>query len=513
MWRRAVVAGFAVALLQACGVFTQQRSVTSPSSTAFLDRQSPYLKAHLKNGDAVVLERWAVDDTARVVTGRGRRLDWNRQVRDTGDFRISLDSVALFETNVLQRSGGVAAMTVLTGISLGVTVFCLTNTKACFGSCPTFYASDGDHDLLQAEGFSASVAPSLEATDVDALFRARVNGRDLTLRMKNEALETHVVKYVRLLVAERPAGGRVFATPAGEFRGATALTRPTACRGPDGDCLSAVEAFDGLQRISRTDSTDLAARETIDLIFETPPAGDLGLVLAARQSLVSTYVFYQELAYLGRRAGDWLAMLERAGRPAREGASGPGRLLGKIEVLVASGPDEWTAVGETGETGPLATDVKIVPLPRPASAGAPLRIRLRMAQGAWRIDWAALARLGSRVEPRRLAPTKVRASGRTRPELAAWLADSTRPLVTAPGDEVRFAFRLPGSPHGDELFLETRGYYLEWMRHEWLGEENAVLAAELFLDPAAGLQRLAPEYKRHEAGLEQAFWNSRYVRP
>ena len=84
--------------------------------------------------------------------------------------------------------------------------------------------------------------------------------------------------------------------------------------------------------------------------------------------------------------------------------------------------------------------------------------------------------------------------------------------MTQPGDEVRFSFRLPGSASGDELFLETRGYYLEWMRQEWLAEEHPGRAAEMFLDPAAALRRMAPEYKRREGDLERAFWSSRYVR-
>ena len=84
------------------------------------------------------------------------------------------------------------------GISAAVTVVCLTNTKACFGSCPTFYAPEGERMVLQAEGFSDSIAPSLERRDVDALFRTRPTGRDLQLRLTNEALETHVIKEANL---------------------------------------------------------------------------------------------------------------------------------------------------------------------------------------------------------------------------------------------------------------------------------------------------------------------------
>ena len=62
-----------------------------------------------------------------------------------------------------------------------------------------------------------------------------------------------------------------------------------------------------------------------------------------------------------------------------------------------------------------------------------------------------------------------------------------------------------------ELFLDTRGYYLEWMREEWLSETSAARAAALFLDPAGSLRRLAPAFKQVEARMDSAFWRSKYV--
>jgi hypothetical protein len=83
------------------------------------------------------------------------------------------------------------------------------------------------------------------------------------------------------------------------------------------------------------------------------------------------------------------------------------------------------------------------------------------------------------------------------------------PLVTLPGDEYTFTFKLPA---GDsELFLDTRGYYLEWLRREWMAEENPVRAAMMFAAPRLALRLLAPEFKRIEPGMEKQFWSSRYA--
>jgi hypothetical protein len=178
-------------------------------------------------------------------------------------------------------------------------------------------------------------------------------------------------------------------------------------------------------------------------------------------------------------------------------------------VLVPDASGGWDSVATIRETGPLASDVRVVPLP--VRAG-PVRVRLRVAKGAWRLDAAGLVSLTERVTPIRLAPSSVLlADGRPTPEAHASLVTSREPLVTFPGDKYTLIYTLPGDAEGYELFLETKGYYLEWMRSEWLAEENPMRAAALFLDPAGSLRRLAPEFKRVEPGLEAAFWRSKYA--
>jgi len=86
-------------------------------------------------------------------------------------------------------------------------------------------------------------------------------------------------------------------------------------------------------------------------------------------------------------------------------------------------------------------------------------------------------------------------------------------LATLPGDVYQLTYRLPPHPERYEIFLEARGYYLEWMRREWFAEQNSGLALGLFLDPAASLRRLAPAYKQVEPDIERLFWSSRYAKP
>lgn len=511
----------ALALVAGCGAQVLQRGLLTPDEWLTgqppPDRPTappPFLKAHLLDGRAVVLSAWTWDPATRRIAGTGREFDLNRDETASGPRSVPIDSVALFETNVVGPSRGpVAALSVMTGLSLAATIYCISDPKACFGSCPTFYVSDGERDLLQAEGFSASVSPSLEATDVDALYRARVRGDTLTVTMRNEALETHVVRHADLLVAPRGPAGRVFAVAGGGFAAAGEPRAPLRATGEEGDCLDALRAFDGCERSGPADSLDLAAREEIALEFAPVDTGRWGLVLASRQTLLTTYLFYQALSAMGRSAGAWLAALERGDAATHARSRAMGDELGGIAVEVRGADGNWRAAGMARETGPLATDVRLLALP-PLPAG-PVAMRLRMARGAWRLDWAALARLDGAVAPRRIPPARVRRDGRDEPEALAALRDPSRALTTLPGDTYELLYPLPRAPASPpaELFLESRGYYLEWMRDEWLAGEDPALAALMVAQPRVALRLLAPAYKRAEPRLETLFWESRYVRP
>ena len=94
-------------------------------------------------------------------------------------------------------------------------------------------------------------------------------------------------------------------------------------------------------RISTADSADLAVRENVDLVFARGSSPRLGVVVAARQSLLTTFLFYQALAYLGPNAGAWLAQLTRARPEALEQSQSMGRLLGGIDVQLRDGADGW----------------------------------------------------------------------------------------------------------------------------------------------------------------------------
>ena len=191
--------GVAIALAivsSGCGPRLLKREIHDRSEAAKIDHDAGYLKAHMLDGALCVLSQWHVDEDGWQLTGSGVRYDANRDTSAVGNLIVSIDSVALFETNSAPVSPAIGPMLLMTGASAAMTIYCAANPKACFGSCPTFYDESGDGARLVAEGFSSSISPCLEAVDIDALGPRSASAPTNIVRitMKNEALETHAVE-------------------------------------------------------------------------------------------------------------------------------------------------------------------------------------------------------------------------------------------------------------------------------------------------------------------------------
>ena len=496
-------------VLVGCTHTEWQAEMHRPGERVRLDQQAPFLKVHLRDGEVFALAEWGFDETARVVYGEGVRYDAERRVVGRGAHRIPIDRVALLETNRPRSvvNTGAVVLGVVSGLSLGVNVFCAASPKTCYGSCPTFYTDDGRGPALQAEGFSGAVARALEETDVDAMPGARAVGGRVEVVMRNEAAETHAVRSVRLVAVPRPEGRRVVRAGASYFA-LRSRAAPGACRGSDRDCTADVAAADGREDAPRVDPTDLGAQETLTVSF-AGSAGRRGLVVTARNSLVGTFVFYRFLGWLGLDAGALFAALERD--DPRRGrildAMRVGRSLARIRVEARAPGGPWLAAGEHDELGPIARETALVPLPEGLPDG-PVEVRLTMTRGFWKLDELALAEIEPAPGAAVFEPSVVLRRGRPDPAALASLRDPERHLLTSPGDAYTLVYEAPGGDDA-ELFLESRGYYVEWVREEWLADQDAAAAASFLADPRAALRSMAPDYARIEPGVEEQFWRTR----
>ena len=474
----------------------------------------PYLKAHAKDGSLCILSNvWKIDTTQQYLVGEGEKYDAKRNLLQKGKLQILLDSVAIFETNqkINKENWRVATLSILTGLDVALGIFCLSNPKACFGSCPTFYLYENEENVhyANAEGFSTAISPSMEQFDLDALNNDRILNHHFAITMKNEALETHCVNAVNLYAYPRKEGEKVYHNRNDQFYLCKNIYPIHEAFGPEGDISSLLRKRDQVERRSVADSANMSAKEILYLNFDSVhETKNLGLVLNFRQTLMTTYLIYNALAYMGDRVGDIFAKVENE-HLDNQLENGIKKELGDIEVQLWDDlHQKWVHQGSWYETGPIAYNQQILKLNN-ESGSHKVKLRFILNKGLWKLDYAALTNIQSQVEPMVIVPTKVMNRGLVDTAALEAIKDHKKYVVSMPGDVYQFQYELPTQHEDYELFLYSKGYYLEWMRAHWLKEKNLWKLNQLINHPKKYLQSEAKNYKQYEGFMEAEFWNSK----
>ena len=432
---------------------------------------STAVKAHMVDGSTVLYPNGVVVQHDRLV-GPGQRYGLTLQFVEVVQ-SVPVDSVVGMETYrpVRDAIGTVGLSFVATTIgALAVTAA----AAAIFGSCPTFYSDSADTPVLEAEGFSYSIAPLFEARDVDRL-RARA-GPDRTLRLevRNEALETHYLNRLELIEVVHRKDEFVVPTPDGLPLALSGLTPPaTAVDASGRDVAPSLADPDGAAFASDTARLATATVEEhedhIDLVFPPGRGDSAAVVFRLRNSLLNTVLLYDVmLGSRGARALDWQASDLSRLEPALALGTWYSARMG-LRILVPDGTG-FREVGRIRDTGPIAwKDVAIV-IPRPGSDS--VRIRLQFPLDNWRIDRVALTSVVRHPASRSLGITRVegeKAQVDTSALDALRQADR-RYLETRPGQHFTAVWEVGAAPSGSERtwFLASQGYYTEWIRGSWI---------------------------------------------
>lgn len=460
-----------------------------------------FLKAHLKNGEVYFFPQgWQVDTLQRSLTGYAQRFDLNRRLLDASERTLFIDSVQLFESNKeLDVLSGDEILLPLTIVNVGVTAYCASNPKACFGSCPTFYTPE-DQGLFEsrAEGFSNAIIPSLEYGDFDDLKIYNYGDSSFRLLMKNEAHETHLLRSVELAALPVKEGTQAYQSRDGRFFRCEGLALPLNS--------SLMADADGEEYYSQADAENLASKEEIILEFEERDWADKALVIDFRQSLMTTYFIYSALGYMGDEVTEIFSKIEKEGNLYHTLDKGLKTELGELEVyLWDEAAQDWSFQGAFYETGPIAINRQILDLADQSNEKT--RIKLKMNRGLWRIDRVALCSKIEEIAPIRIKPNQVQRNGKLSHRDLKRLNGQDQ-LVSMPGEVFTLDFDLPEEAPAYDLFLYAKGYYLEWMRDQWLSEKNLWKLRKMFKDPSAYLKTEASAYKEYEATMEEVFWSS-----
>ncbi len=475
-----------------------------------------FLKAHLKNGDIVIFnDEWNVDSTQSLLKGIATVYDYNRQKVDIGLIHVSIDSILIFETNKKlpnRESDRLAALGIQTAINVISGIICLTVPKACFGSCPTFYVHNGDYiQNADAEGFSNAISPSLEYFDIDALEGIKLVNGQFNLLMKNEALETHCIREVKILACPKNKEEKIYQTRNNEFLQCKNKYPISKANATNKDITDLVDSQDKNEWFSLADANNLNSREEIILDFnQIVDRENLGLVIHFRQSLMTTYFIYSGLGYMGDEVSDAFAKIESDKSVGSKLESGIAKELGDLDVYAWNEANQsWEFQSGVYETGPIAINKQIIPLKSYCNVNN-IKLKLVLNKGLWRIDYLGLTNIMKKVEPITLLPFQLDYEGIQEHKSLNHILDTTRHLISMPGDEYKFYFQVPNSMDQEyDYFLYSKGYYLEWMREHWLKDKDQVKLFDMVYRPSKYLKEEASSFKQYESQMESIFWNSK----
>jgi hypothetical protein len=506
-----------VAAIQSCATYYFRSNYKDANSLMHETKNlqtKPFLKAHLKNGGICILnDSWQIDTTLNVVSGNGTQYDYNRRQTFQGLINIPIDSVALFETNVKIRNpeaGRIAALSLLAGLDVAVGIICLTNPKACFGSCPTFYLNENDNfHYSDAEGFSNAIIPSMEYYDIDAIKPPVIKNNSFSITMKNEALETHCVNDVKILAYPIEKGERVFQPPSNDFYLCKNNYTLSNANANEGNITTLLNSPDRKERFSLSDKDNLNSKEEIYLNFEdVKNSKDLGLILHFRQTMMTTYLFYSAMGYMGDNVSEFFARLETDAK-MRNKFDATTKDLGGIDTYIWDEKTKtWMNQAQINETGPIAINKQFIPLQNPQT-GAKVKIKLVLNKGLWRLDYAALTNVKKQVKPIELSPISIYNKGKLDKRALHEINAPEKYLLSMPGSEYTFNFTLPNASVEYEYFIYSKGYYLEWMREHWIKDKDLIKLNQMVYNPKKFLREEAKNYKQYESKMEQEFWNSK----
>lgn len=433
--------------------------------------ESP-VKAHLNDGSTVMFPKGVTVDEDSV-NGEGFKYDITLKNSEPVT-EVTLDDLAAMESyQDVVNTGATVAATTITTVGGGVAGIALI--KVIFGSCPTTYSLEDGEPVLEAESFSYSIAPGFETRDVDRLGIMSAGKNTVNLEIRNEALETHYINQVELLEVVHANDESVFPDPGGRPVIVGDLRTPTNVVDRSGRHIEEiVGAADGnawstatelLRHVSANDMEDY-----VDLEFDVPASADeLALVLRLRNSLLNTVLLYDVMLNgQGFRALDWMADdLDRLW-PKFELARWYQKKMGMRIAVWDQG--RYRNVATLADTGPIAWNELAIPLP--AAKSERVKVRLSFVADNWRIDQVALATKARTGQARKIPVSDVRsASGHELTQALSNLnaADDSY-VITKPGEYLSVQFDV-GHAQSDlqrTWFLAAEGYYIEWMRKEWL---------------------------------------------
>jgi hypothetical protein len=250
------------------------------------------------------------------------------------------------------------------------------------------------------------------------------------------------------------------------------------------------------------------ARDWVECTLAVPrEATSVTVALRGRNSLVSTLLLYDVMMRdQGLQSIEWSEKLNGnllyAWRLGEWYKSFSG-----IEISVEH-DGKFVTEERIHDVGPIAWKPIAARIPL-GEHGDTVRIRLSFLPDSWKLDWIGFdAREHETPEFHEVKGARAQDNvGRRRDDAVSKIAgDDGRYLVTYPGEWLDLTFDLPPKT-GEQrtLFVYSKGYYVEWVRPEWVRERADIPGFDLS-NPQLIRARLAQLWSAKKTSFEQDFF-------
>ena len=433
------------------------------------------VKAHLNDGSTVVFAD-GVTVANGLVSGDGRLYDLTLD-NSSLISEIALADVAAMESYQTPVSTGATTAATAAG-STGILLGSMAAIVLIFGSCPTVYSFNGDDAALEAELFSYSITPTFQSRDIDRLDIQSIDNGVFELEVRNEMLETHYIDQLEVLEVVHGKEQQVYPDEKGRPIVVGELSAPTRAVDQSGrDILAGVLQADDLawsasdERLASVTADNYL--DKLDFEFEVPPNTDqMALVLRARNSLLNTVLLYDVmLKEQSFGALDWMSHdLGHLGNRMQLGLWYRKHMGMTISVWDKT---RYRKVARLGDQGPIAWNEHAVLLP--TRGEDTLKVRLSFVADNWRLDQVAAAVDAGPAKARSIPIAEAHSADGRRDDIPAFLQKADEEyLIAKPQDRVNLHFDVGevAEDRSRTFFLASEGYYMEWMRADWLTEQH-----------------------------------------
>jgi hypothetical protein len=306
------------------------------------------------------------------------------------------------------------------------------------------------------------------------------------MQLRNEAYETHYLNTFKILSVDHKFDEHIFPTESNniidwrkELIKVGSFISIESVRDRYGkDISKLIQNEDGIYHSTSSNTLENIAdsdyqMDWIELEMEIPEDQDkFFLALKMRSTLLNTVLLYDLfLADQNFGAIDWISNKTNSIIYAYQFAKWYRKNFGMhIEVWEDGAYQE---VRQIGDSGPITWSKLAFEIP--VKTGGRKKIRLKYIADNWHIDWLGISLQGSKDVAFEVHDIDRVSSNALNTNVFERLSsDDEDYLVTYPGHSYEFDFKIAEAPAGmrKSLFIQSKGFYIEWLRKDWLLPEG-----------------------------------------